>query len=179
MKKFLSVLIVAVIFVSFFTACEKKGDGYNLYFKSKQENKLTSEERFIDSNLSAKNIAKILISEMEKGPQSEKNERLLPKGTKLLSIAVKNNVALPTSRQLVRHDQLRLRGGQYELAVNPELYPVVARAREDPLARRHLVHVEITNCIRRLVVHVSIRAVRRRDIREEERLVVRDRAAPG
>ena len=30
---------------------------------------------------------------MEKGPQNEKNERLLPKGTKLLSIAIKNEVA--------------------------------------------------------------------------------------
>lgn len=93
MKKFISVLTLAVLLITLFSACGKKGERYNVYFKSKQENKLSSEERFVGSELSAKNIAKLLISEMEKGPQSEKNERLLPKGTKLLSIAVKNEVA--------------------------------------------------------------------------------------
>ncbi len=93
MKKFISIIIAAVLLITLFSACGKKGDSYNVYFKSKQENKLSSEERFVGTGLNAKNIAKLLIAEMEKGPQSEKNERLLPKGTKLLSIAVKNEVA--------------------------------------------------------------------------------------
>lgn len=93
MKKLISILTVAVLLITLFSACGKKGDSYNVYFKSKLENKLSSENRFVGTRQSAKNIAKILIAEMEKGPQNEVNERLLPKGTKLLSIAVKNEVA--------------------------------------------------------------------------------------
>ncbi|MBR1969193.1 MAG: GerMN domain-containing protein [Clostridia bacterium] len=93
MKKFISILVVAVLLLTFFSACDKKGDNYNVYFKNKLENKLSSEERFVGSGLNAKEIAKLLIAEMEKGPQSDKNERLVPKGTKLLSIAIKNEVA--------------------------------------------------------------------------------------
>ena len=93
MKRFISIVIMAALSIALFSACGKKGESYNVYFREKQGNKLSSEERFVGSDLGAKNIAKILIAEMEKGPQNEKNERLLPKGTKLLSIAIKNEVA--------------------------------------------------------------------------------------
>lgn len=93
MKKFTSILIVAVLLIGLFAACGKKGDSYKVYFKDKQENKLSSEERFVERNLNAKSIAKLLIAEMVKGPQNERNERLFPDETKLLSIAVKNEVA--------------------------------------------------------------------------------------
>lgn len=92
MKKLLTAIIIISLFTLIFAGCSGKDGKYEVYFKDRQENKLNVEKReFKDDDTKA--LAKNLIAELIKGPQDEKNVALFPKETKLLGLAIKNEVA--------------------------------------------------------------------------------------
>ena len=71
------------------------------------------------------------------------------------------------------------RGKQHALAVDPQRHAVVAPALERPRAEFRLLDVELPHGIRSRVVHVAERARPGTVVCEEQRLVVRNRAARG
>ncbi len=66
----------------------------NLYYNSKEKNELAVEERLIDVKELAKNPQMILMELLIQGPKSEELEKLIPEGTKINKIEIKNAVAL-------------------------------------------------------------------------------------
>lgn len=96
MKKALACFVLAAVIFCFLPGCNgKETEKISVYFKSKNENVLTEETRKmeVDSKTTAKDRAKFAISQLIKGPLKEAGEALLPKETKLLKIAIENNVA--------------------------------------------------------------------------------------
>ena len=64
----------------------------SLYFKSKESNELVQEGRLIDSKLLLKEPYKALMDLLIEGPKNEKLENVIPEGTKVNKIELKNDI---------------------------------------------------------------------------------------
>lgn len=96
MKKVLSLIIVFAFFAMLFSSCGagKNTTEISLYFKDRAENKINKEVRKISApkEIRTEDLAKTVLNELIKGPEDEKNEAVLSKNTKLLSLALHEKV---------------------------------------------------------------------------------------
>lgn len=94
MKKVISVLMVLCLMICILSGCNSDKSYANIYFKDKTTNNLNAEKRLLKIDKKApQDVAKLLMTELIKGPQNEMNEALLPKETKLLKLSVNDGVA--------------------------------------------------------------------------------------
>ncbi len=95
MKKFMSLLLIVVLSMTVFSACEPDGIKIKVFFKNSAKNELSEEIRTVkaDKDASARVIAKLAINELIKGPEEEGSRGVISKSAKLVSLAVNGNVA--------------------------------------------------------------------------------------
>ena len=95
MKKILSVLLAVMMLVGILSACTNHTQKINVYFKDLQSNNLNKEkhEVKIDKGTNSTQLAKIAVGELIKGPQDEKNARVISVDARLLSLVINNGVA--------------------------------------------------------------------------------------
>lgn len=75
------------------TTKQTRQTAVSLYYNNKSTNELTAEERLIDVKELAQNPQMLLIEMLIQGPKSEELEKLIPEGTKINKIEIKNAVA--------------------------------------------------------------------------------------
>jgi len=95
MKKIVSVLLIVMMLTGVFSACSKNTRKISVYFKDAQTNVLKEEKHEIeaDKDSDSLELAKIAVSELIKGPQNEKNSRVISKDARLLSLVINEGVA--------------------------------------------------------------------------------------
>lgn len=89
------ILIFNVIFVLiiFLAGCmQKKQEAeINLYFVDKDSHKISAEKRHVEF-LKNKTLAQVAVEELLKGPEHSNLETLIPIGTRLLGLDIKDNI---------------------------------------------------------------------------------------
>ena len=95
MKKFMSLLLIIILSVTAFSACNSDGIKIRVFFKNSSKNELRAEMRTVkaDKDASARTIARLAVNELIKGPKEEGNLAIINKSAKLISLAVNENVA--------------------------------------------------------------------------------------
>lgn len=93
MKRFISLFLILLLVLSL-SACG--GEGYTIYFKNADGNRLLSEERKIKEaeGASEEELVSILIKQLTKIPKTEGGLNALPEGTKLLSVNISGSIAI-------------------------------------------------------------------------------------
>ena len=94
MKKILSLTLAFLMILICFTSCVGNKTTVKLYFKDAYQNKLNEEKRKMktDEKTKDEDILRFAVSNLIKGPSNEKNERIFPKETKLLSVNINGGV---------------------------------------------------------------------------------------
>ncbi len=95
MKKFMSLLLIIILSLTLFSACEADGIKIKVFFKNSAKNELREESRTVkaEKDASARTIARLAVSELIKGPEAEGSHGVISKSAKLISLAVNGNVA--------------------------------------------------------------------------------------
>ncbi len=95
MKKVLSLILVIIMSAGIMSACGKNPEKISVYFKNTQTNELNEEKHSVEVDKSAgtKELAKLAVGELIKGPLNEKNTAIINPEAKLLSLVVNNGVA--------------------------------------------------------------------------------------
>ncbi len=95
MKKALSLALAFLIILACFSGCIGKKTTVKLYFKDASLNKLNEETRKMktDEKTKVEDILRFAVSHLIKGPENEKNKRIFPEETKLLSVNINGGVA--------------------------------------------------------------------------------------
>ncbi len=78
----------------------------SLYFKNKNTDELVPEGRLVDVKLLLNEPYKTLMQFLIDGPKNEKSERLIPEGTKINKIELKNDILyIDLSKEFVENHQ--------------------------------------------------------------------------
>lgn len=95
MKKVLSLILVIIMIAGIMSACGKNTEKISVYFKNTQTNELSEEKHSVEVDKSAgtKELAKLAVGELIKGPMNEKNTAIISPEAKLLSLVLNNGVA--------------------------------------------------------------------------------------
>lgn len=95
MKKFMSLLLVIILSLAVFSACNSDGIKIKVFFKHSAKNELREETRTVEAekDASARTIARLAVNELIKGPKAEGSKSVISKSAKLISLAVNENVA--------------------------------------------------------------------------------------
>ena len=95
MKKFMCLLLIVILSLSVFSACNPDGTQVRVFFKNSAKNELKEETRTVkaEKDASARTIARLAINELIKGPEAEGSKGVISKSAKLISLAVNGNVA--------------------------------------------------------------------------------------
>lgn len=95
MKKVVSILMMLILFVSVFSACNSEKTKISVYFKDAHSNSLNEEVRTVDAGKNADTaaLAKLAVAELIEGPQNEQNRAVISKKAKLLSLVINDSVA--------------------------------------------------------------------------------------
>ncbi len=95
MKKILSFLLATVIVFSL-AACfgtENEASELNVYFRSNDTNALTPEKVAYDGKRNTNDMAEFALKKLLEGPNQSSNSPVLPDGTRLNNVFIKNELA--------------------------------------------------------------------------------------
>lgn len=86
--------VIAVVTVAFaFCACDGEKEERSLYFGSEDKRGLAEETLTFDKEDSAEDEARAVITKLLQGPVKQKHTRVIPEGTNLISLEIKDRTA--------------------------------------------------------------------------------------